>query len=78
MTGHNLEDNEIGDAGTESFAGVLAQCTVITELNLGDNQIGNAGAGSFAGVLTQCAALVHLDLSENHICTVWESKLRAS
>ncbi len=43
----NLDNNEIGDAGIESFAGVLGQCPSLTHLNLSGNGIGPDGAESF-------------------------------
>ena len=39
----------IGDAGTESLAGVVEQCTTLTHLNLRDNNIETTGAERLAG-----------------------------
>ena len=68
----NSSLNGIDDAGAESFAGVLAQCTALAHLNLRSNGIEAGGAEKLAGVLGQCPALAHLDLSDNDIGTVGE------
>jgi hypothetical protein len=39
-----LYTNQIGDAGTERFAGVLSQCPVLARFDLGSNNMGDAGA----------------------------------
>jgi Ran GTPase-activating protein (RanGAP) involved in mRNA processing and transport len=49
-------NNQIEEAGAESFAEVLAQCTALAHLSLGNNQIGDAGTDSLAGVLVHCRA----------------------
>jgi Ran GTPase-activating protein (RanGAP) involved in mRNA processing and transport len=54
--------NQIGNAGAESLAGVLAQCAALAHLNLSGNQIGAQGTERLAGVLGQCSALAHLNL----------------
>jgi chemotaxis protein histidine kinase CheA len=58
-----LRGNVIGAGGTESLAGLLAQCRALAHLNLSYFVIGLGGAGRLAGVLAQCRALAHLDLS---------------
>jgi Ran GTPase-activating protein (RanGAP) involved in mRNA processing and transport len=63
LTGIDLSDNQIGDHGTETLAGVLTHFTSLTHINLNTNVIGPLGATSLAGVLTQCNALTHLDLN---------------
>ncbi len=63
LTTLSVRLNLIGHAGTESFAGVLAQSPALALLDLKYNGIGSAGAESLAGVLTQCAALAYLNLS---------------
>jgi hypothetical protein len=74
----DLGDNQVGHAGAESLAGVLAQCTALTHLNLEDNHIGPVGAETLAGVLAQCPSLV-LDLSGwNGIDAPTKRKLAAS
>jgi hypothetical protein len=49
-------NNDMGDAGTERLARVLAQCPALAHLDLYKNQIGDTGADSLAGVLGQCAS----------------------
>jgi hypothetical protein len=58
----SLREREIGPAGTEGFAGVLAQCPALAHLDLCCNEISPAGTDSLEGVLAKCAALAHLNL----------------
>ncbi len=41
----NVGCNHIVDAGTESFAGVLAQCTALTHLDIRWNDVGSVVGG---------------------------------
>ena len=65
------EDREggspIGNEGARRLAGVLGQCSSLTDLNLGGNGIGEEGAGRLAGVLGQCSSLTVLNLGGNDI-----------
>jgi hypothetical protein len=45
----NFMYNGIGDAGAESLARVLSECTTLTHLNLRDNNIELAGTESLGG-----------------------------
>jgi hypothetical protein len=54
LTHLNLDGNKIRSGGTESLAGILAQCPVLTHLDLSKNAIGNSGSERLVGVLTQC------------------------
>ncbi len=74
----DLCNNEIGSAGAERLAGVLAQCASLAHLDLSYNAFGADGAERLAGVLAQCAALSHLHLSFNDIGTVVKGRLLAS
>ena len=45
------------------LAGMLPQCTALTELDLSFNEIGIDRANTLAGVLPQCPAMAYLYLS---------------
>ena len=57
----DLCNNEIRDAGAESFARVMGQCPALSLLDLSEYQICDAGAPGaeiLAGVMEQCVSLV--------------------
>ena len=49
----------------ERLAGVLAQCSALSELNLEGNAIRSEGVRSLAGVLARSPSLTTLDLTDN-------------
>ncbi len=65
----DLNRKRMGAGGTDSLAGVLGQCTVLTHLDLNYNWICKSPGTEekLAGVLVQYPALVHLNLSDNAI-----------
>lgn len=74
----NLSENEMGEEGAGTLAGVLLQCRTLAHLDLSRNAIGGGGVGKLAGVLAQCKALAHLDLRNNAIGALKSEKVRAS
>jgi hypothetical protein len=66
LTHLHFGSNLIGAAETESFAGVLGQCTEPAHLDRHCDSIDDAVAEGLPGVLGQCASLAHLDLSDNN------------
>ena len=58
----DLSHNMIGDDGARCLGGVLAQCSMPTDLDLGFNNIGAEGATSLTIGLGRCRSLTRLNL----------------
>ncbi|KAF9541901.1 hypothetical protein EC957_002606 [Mortierella hygrophila] len=67
LTTLDLEDNSIGDYGTQALSEALKTNSTLTTLNLRDNSIRDTGAQALSEALKTNSTLTALDLEDNLI-----------